>query len=126
MKEMLDAMAFDYRFTRELPADPEIDNRRSQVMGACFSRVQPSKVAQPSVIAYAGEVAAELNFSPEVCESQSFIEIFSGNGLHTDMDPYATCYGGHQFGNWAGQLCVPDDFDQMGRSDIERLFESDA
>ena len=20
------------------------------------------------------------------------------------MDPYATCYGGHQFGNWAGQL----------------------
>lgn len=120
MKEMLDAMAFDYRFTRELPADPEIDNRRRPVMGACFSRVQPS------MIAYAREVAAELNFSPEVCESQSFIEIFSGNGLHTDMDPYATCYGGHQFGNWAGQLCVPDDFDQMGRSDIERLFESDA
>ena len=20
------------------------------------------------------------------------------------MDPHATCYGGHQFGNWAGQL----------------------
>ena len=21
-----------------------------------------------------------------------------------DMDPHAACYGGHQFGNWAGQL----------------------
>ena len=27
-----------------------------------------------------------------------------GNRLLPEMVPYATCYGGHQFGNWAGQL----------------------
>lgn len=99
-----DAMTFDNRFTRELPADPEIENYRRQVTGACFSRVQPGKVSQPSLVAYAREVAEELNFSKEFCESQDFSEMFSGNSLHIDMDPYATCYGGHQFGNWAGQL----------------------
>ena len=30
--------------------------------------------------------------------------MFAGNRLLDGMDPYATVYGGHQFGNWAGQL----------------------
>jgi uncharacterized protein YdiU (UPF0061 family) len=30
--------------------------------------------------------------------------LFSGNQLVEGMQPYAMCYGGHQFGNWAGQL----------------------
>ena len=30
--------------------------------------------------------------------------MLSGNRLVPGMTPYATCYGGHQFGNWAGQL----------------------
>ncbi|RUM94969.1 MAG: YdiU family protein [Thiothrix sp.] len=104
MRKTLDTLVFDNRFTRELPADPELDNYRRQVSGACFSRVQPSKVSRPRLVAYAREVAEELNFSQEFCKSQIFTEMFSGNSLHTDMDPYATCYGGHQFGNWAGQL----------------------
>ncbi len=33
-----------------------------------------------------------------------FAEVFAGNRLLDGMDPYATVYGGHQFGNWAGQL----------------------
>ena len=104
MLKTLEAMTFDNRFTRELPADPEIENHCRQVTGACFSRVLPTKVSQPSLVAYAWEVAEELNLSKEICESQSFIEVFSGNSLLTGMDPHATCYGGHQFGNWAGQL----------------------
>ena len=31
-------------------------------------------------------------------------DILGGNGLIEGMDPYAQRYGGHQFGNWAGQL----------------------
>ena len=27
-----------------------------------------------------------------------------GNYIPTGTKPYAMCYGGHQFGNWAGQL----------------------
>ena len=30
--------------------------------------------------------------------------LLGGNGLVKGMDPYAQRYGGHQFGNWAGQL----------------------
>ena len=31
-------------------------------------------------------------------------EYLSGNKITNGMDPYAQRYGGHQFGNWAGQL----------------------
>ena len=100
----LEKLTFDNRFTRELPADPETKNSRRQVMQACYSRVQPTKVAQPGLVAYAWEVARELNLSSATCESDDFSQVFSGNRLLPGMDPYAMCYGGHQFGNWAGQL----------------------
>ncbi|MGZ8190649.1 MAG: protein adenylyltransferase SelO [Methylococcaceae bacterium] len=100
----LDDLTFDNRFTRELPGDPENDNTRRQVMGACYSRVLPIRVAKPQLIAYSREVAELLDLTPEVCESEDFTQVFSGNRLSKGMDAYATCYGGHQFGFWAGQL----------------------
>ncbi len=99
-----ETLTFDNRFTRELPADPEIGNARRQVSRACYSRVQPTKVTQPQLVAYAWEVAEELGLSRAFCESDDFPHIFSGNRVLDGMDPYAMCYGGHQFGNWAGQL----------------------
>jgi len=95
---------FDNRYTRELPADPEPANFRRQVMGACYSRVQPIRFAAPRLIAYSREMAERLELTHEVCGSEAFAEVFAGNRLLTDMEPYATCYGGHQFGTWAGQL----------------------
>ena len=99
-----ETLAFDNRFTRELPADPETGNARRQVTRACYSRVRPTQVAQPQLLAYAWEVAEELGLSRAFCESDDFPHIFSGNRVLDGMDPYAMCYGGHQFGNWAGQL----------------------
>lgn len=55
-------------------------------------------------MAYSKEVAELLNLDIDACESNSFTELFAGNKLLANMDPYAMCYGGHQFGNWAGQL----------------------
>ncbi len=101
---MLDTLRFDNRFVRELPADPETTNQRREVTGACYSRVLPTHVRQPQLVAYAKEVAEALDLTQEICASADFAQIFSGNRLATGMDPYATCYGGHQFGNWAGQL----------------------
>lgn len=100
----LQTLDFDNRFTKELPADPENDNHRREVMGACYSRVHPKKMAEPTLVAYAPEMADALDLTREDCESEAFIETFSGNRLLPDMDPYAMCYGGHQFGHWAGQL----------------------
>jgi len=95
---------FDNRFVRELPADPDSSNQLRQVHGACYSRVQPTPVVAPQLVAFAQEVAELLNLESATCESEEFVQIFSGNQLLPEMDPYATCYGGHQFGNWAGQL----------------------
>ena len=100
----LKSLTFDNRFIRELPADPETTNQRRQVMGACYSFVQPTKVAPPKLVAYSRETAALLDLSIETCESDDFLQVFVGNHLLAGMKPYATCYGGHQFGNWAGQL----------------------
>jgi uncharacterized protein YdiU (UPF0061 family) len=100
----LDELLFDNRFIRELPGDPEVSNNRRQVIGACYSHVSPTKVVKPKLIAYSREVADQLDLAPEVCESDYFAEVFTGNRLSVGMEPYAACYGGHQFGNWAGQL----------------------
>ena len=100
----LDALRFDNRFARELPADPESTNQRRHVIGACYSRVLPTQVARPQMVAYSKEVAQQLDLTPEVCESDYFVQVFAGNRLSAGMDSYATCYGGHQFGHWAGQL----------------------
>ncbi|MDH3644736.1 MAG: protein adenylyltransferase SelO family protein, partial [Gammaproteobacteria bacterium] len=98
-------LQFDNRSVRALPADSESGNsRRRQVSNACYSRVSPTPVAKPELVAYSPEVAALLGLSPADCESASFAEIFTGNKVLPGMDPHATCYGGHQFGNWAGQL----------------------
>jgi serine/tyrosine/threonine adenylyltransferase len=100
----LESLPFDNAFTRCLPADPQPENRRRQVQGAAFSRVTPTPVAQPVTIAWSTEVASLLGLSTGVCESPDFAAVFAGNRIPTGADPFAMCYGGHQFGNWAGQL----------------------
>ena len=100
----LSDLRFDNSFQRSLPADPEQSGRRRQVLGACFSHAAPTPVSAPELIAYSREAAELIELRPEDCESAAFVEVFSGNRVLADMQPYAACYGGHQFGNWAGQL----------------------
>lgn len=100
----LDALQFDNRFVRELPADPETENHRRQVHHACYTRVRPAAAPNPQLVAYSREMAKQLGLSPEECGSERFVRVFAGNELLPGMDPYAMCYGGHQFGNWARQL----------------------
>ncbi len=100
----LAALAFDNRFVRELPADPDPHNRVRQVYRACYSRVEPTPVAAPRLVATAAEVLALLDLAPAVGRDETFARVFAGNQLLAGMDPYACCYGGHQFGHWAGQL----------------------
>jgi uncharacterized protein YdiU (UPF0061 family) len=49
-------------------------------------------------------MAQTLGFSAEEVGSDQFAAVFGGNALMEGMQPYAANYGGHQFGNWAGQL----------------------
>ncbi|WP_028584347.1 protein adenylyltransferase SelO [Desulfogranum mediterraneum] len=100
----LDELSFDNSYTRELPGDPLSSNRRRQVSQVCYSRVRPRAVTAPCLLAYSAEAASLLDLGLESCRSPRFTEIFSGNLLLPGMDPHAMCYGGHQFGQWAGQL----------------------
>jgi serine/tyrosine/threonine adenylyltransferase len=104
MPKLLTELQFDNRFVRELPADPIIDNYRRQVANACYSFVNPTNVVAPELVCAATEVADLMDLAHIELTSPSFMNIFSGNALLAGMQPHACCYGGHQFGNWAGQL----------------------
>jgi uncharacterized protein YdiU (UPF0061 family) len=103
MPGALTDLSFDNRFVRELPADPVIGQHTRQVRDAVYSRVRPTPVAAPRLLAVSREMAAQLDLDPAV-DPGAFAEVFSGNRLLPGMDPYAVRYGGHQFGQWAGQL----------------------
>ena len=100
----LEELTFQNLFVRELPDDPEKENFQRQVTGACYSRVIPVQATQPVLVAHSREMIAELDLSDKIVVSDAFSQVFSGSSITEGMDPYAMCYGGHQFGNWAGQL----------------------
>ncbi len=95
---------FDNAFVRELPGEPEQGAGPRQVEGAAYSRVDPAPVAAPVVLAYSTETAALLGMTAADVAMPEFAQVFGGNALLDGMQPYAANYGGHQFGNWAGQL----------------------
>ena len=97
-------LTFDNRFIRELPGDPEPRNFIRQVEGAAWSKVSPTPVCAPRLLAHSREMADRLGFSAEDVPSDAFAEVFAGNRLRPGMEPFASNYGGHQFGHWAGQL----------------------
>ncbi|WP_419176883.1 protein adenylyltransferase SelO [Desulfosediminicola sp.] len=100
----LEALQFDNSFVNNLPGDTDVSNNRRQVYGACYSKVQPTPVSGPELLAYSPEVAGLLDLDDVACNSRLFTEVFAGNTVLPDMSPFAMCYGGHQFGSWAGQL----------------------
>ena len=97
-------LRLDDRYSRELPADSDKGIFPRQVFEAAFSYVLPVQVREARLLAVSGEVAASIGLSAETASSEAFVQLFSGNALVAGMRPYAMCYGGHQFGSWAGQL----------------------
>lgn len=97
-------LVFENAFTRDLPGDAQVGSARRQLRRALFSRVEPTPVKAPYLMHFSDSVAAQLGLSRDHCQSEDFVQTFAGNHLLPGMDPHATCYGGHQFGNWAGQL----------------------
>ncbi|MSQ20251.1 MAG: YdiU family protein [Betaproteobacteria bacterium] len=100
----MQSLQFDNSFVRRLPADPEVGARRRQVHKALYSRVAPTQVKSPRLIAYSREVTALVGIDEADTAAPHFAHVFGGNVLLDGMQPYAANYGGHQFGHWAGQL----------------------
>ena len=98
------SLKFDNRFVAELPGDPLQGPGVREVRAALYSQVEPTPVAAPQLLAWSRETAALLDLEEGDVASPEFAQVFGGNALLPDMRPYAANYGGHQFGQWAGQL----------------------
>lgn len=106
----------DNRLLREMPGDEDTRNHPRQVVGALWTPVAPTPVAAPKLFAYSREVAQMLGLVEEEMRSSQWLAALAGNAPlpasaaasaaagHAEAATYATCYGGHQFGSWAGQL----------------------
>ena len=99
-----DQTTFHNSFVDELPGEATMNNEPRQMPGVLYSRVQPTTVAAPRLLAWSGELAAELGLSRPPAAQGPAVDLLAGNAVAATMKPFAARYGGHQFGNWAGQL----------------------
>jgi uncharacterized protein YdiU (UPF0061 family) len=83
-----------------LPGDPVRVNVPRPVANACYTRVEPTPVTAPKLLAWSDDLAQFLGLRKDDVAA----EVLAGNRLLPGMQPYAARYGGHQFGTWAGQL----------------------
>jgi uncharacterized protein YdiU (UPF0061 family) len=100
----MDHLHFDNRFVAELPGDTSGSTERRQTPGVAWSAAHPTPVRQPQLLAHSRAVAELVGLSEQDIQSPRFARIFGGCEVLPAMAPFAACYGGHQFGHWAGQL----------------------
>ncbi|SPQ27470.1 34469ab8-6f45-4ece-a7e4-2721ee112cbc [Thermothielavioides terrestris] len=120
----LAALPKSWHFTSALPADPlfptPADSHKAprdqlgprQVRGALFTWVRPEIQKDPELLAVSPAAMRDLGLALSEAETEEFKETVVGNKIHGwDADtlsgpgyPWAQCYGGFQFGDWAGQL----------------------
>src|SRR6516164_5653865 len=98
-----ESLDFDDLFVRSLPADPHTHIVSRQVPNAAYSFVTPTPVAAPRLLAWSDVLGASLGIArPQA--SGIAAEVLGGSRVLPGMKPYSARYGGHQFGQWAGQL----------------------
>lgn len=95
-------MPFIQPFTKALPADPIKQNAPRQVINAGYSYVEPQNFPKSKIIHVSKTMKKELNL--QGLDEGVFEKRMTGQAKFPGMEPYAMCYAGHQFGNWAGQL----------------------
>ena len=91
-------------FNKELSADANRNNVPRQVEQAHFSYVTPRKPTAPKLLHVSKEMLDNIGLTEETATSGAFLDMVSGAEVLENTEPFAMCYGGHQFGHWAGQL----------------------
>lgn len=78
------------------------DNSYAALPDTFYSRVSPTSVKAPKLLAFNKNLADELGISaPDMDQVQ---RVFAGNEIPQYADPLAQLYSGHQFGNYNAQL----------------------
>ncbi|KAF2097143.1 UPF0061-domain-containing protein [Rhizodiscina lignyota] len=111
-------------YTSKLPADeaystPSASHNAERkdlgprlVKGALYTYVRPEQTKEFELLAVSPRAMKDLGISPEEENNEEFKEAVSGNKIiswdeskpEEGVYPWAQCYGGYQFGQWAGQL----------------------
>ena len=99
--ESLTQKTYENEFVDTFPGDESGDLSPRQTPGALYSKAHPTPVPKPTLIAWSDDLAEELGIKKPDAND---VSLLAGNKVTATMHPYAACYAGHQFGNWAGQL----------------------
>src|SRR5277367_6356734 len=108
-------------FTSKLPPDPafptpadshKADRRKlgpRMVRGALYTYVRPEPTEDPELLGVSQKALEDIGLAESEAHSAELKEVVAGNKFYwTEEDggiyPWAQCYGGWQFGSWAGQL----------------------
>lgn len=98
----LSDIVFRNDFIESFLGDDSGSTMPRQTPGMFYSKTLPTPVEKVTLLAWSDDLAEELELTKPT--SQKEIDILGGNVVAPTMIPYAARYGGHQFGNWAGQL----------------------
>lgn len=90
------------KFSSELKADLEKNNFTRQVNRAHFSLANTKKPNHPEWVHISDSFLKDYDL--EIGDKSQLLKQLSGVEKFNDFESYAMCYGGHQFGHWAGQL----------------------
>jgi uncharacterized protein YdiU (UPF0061 family) len=82
----------------------DFDNTFARLPGAFHTRLQPTPLAAPYLVAFNPSAAGLIGLDPAFLGTAEFVEIFSGNRVPRGADPVAAVYAGHQFGTYVPQL----------------------
>jgi uncharacterized protein YdiU (UPF0061 family) len=111
-------------FTSKLPADQQYPTPQSShneerrklgprlVKNAAFTYVRPETFEKAELVGVSKTALKDLAIDPASVQEDDFKETVAGQKIITidgepkdgDVYPWAQCYGGYQFGSWAGQL----------------------
>ena len=91
-------MDWETRFLQSTPGEVIVNSKPREVVQSCWVGAEPEKHTNISLIGWTDSVAAMFGI-----QKARHLE-FAGQKIVNGMQPFAHCYGGHQFGQWAGQL----------------------
>ncbi|KAH8723562.1 hypothetical protein GQ44DRAFT_620142 [Phaeosphaeriaceae sp. PMI808] len=111
-------------FTQNLPADPAFPTPKDShdaerkdlgprmVKESLFTYVRPDPQGESELLAVSQQALRDIGLSEDAAEAEVFKDVVAGKKILTwdesrpneGIYPWAQCYGGYQFGQWAGQL----------------------
>lgn len=84
--------------------DLPFDNSYGRLPDRFYSRLDPTPVAEPRLIALNEPLADRLGLDRTALATPEGIAALAGNSIPGGADPLAQAYAGHQFGNFVPQL----------------------